>query len=82
MPTIEMSKADFDAGVNVCDLYFNTKLCATKSDARRLIQQGGAAINGKSVQDVKAVIKTSDADDDGEFVIRAGKKKFMRVTLK
>ena len=82
MPTVELARADFDAGVNVCDLYFNTKLCASKSDARRLIQQGGASVNGQAVSDVKAVITTAQADDDGEFVVKAGKKKFVRVVLK
>ena len=82
MPTVELVKADFEAGVNVCDLYFNTKLCATKSDARRLVQQGGATVNGKQITDVKAVISVSDADSDGEFVVKAGKKKFARVVLK
>ena len=82
MPTMEFSKADFEAGVNVCDLYFNAKLCATKSDARRLIQGNGAFINGKQVTDVKASVTLSDADEDGEFIVRAGKKKFLRVVLK
>lgn len=82
MPTVELSKAEFEEGMNVCDIFFNTKLCATKSDARRLIQQGGASINGKSVTDVKALLKASDADKDGEFVVKAGKKKFCRVVLK
>ncbi len=82
MPTVELAKADFDAGMPVCDLYFAAKLCGTKSDARRLVQQGGASVNGTVVTDVKAVFKTSDADSDGEFVVRAGKKKFARIVLK
>ena len=82
MPTVELPKSSFENGVNVCDLYFDTKLCATKSDARRLIQQGGASVNGKQISDVKAVLTISDADSDGEFVVKAGKKKFARVVLK
>ncbi|MFA6937755.1 MAG: tyrosine--tRNA ligase [Treponema sp.] len=82
MPTVELSKSLFENGIAVTDLYFEAKLCATKSDARRLIQQGGAVVNEKPVSDVKDVIKLSDADTDGEFVVRAGKKKFVRVTLK
>ena len=81
MPTVELSKSLFEAGMNVCDLYFETKLCATKSDARRLIQQGGASINSKNISDVKAVISLSDADSDGEFVVKAGKKKICRVVV-
>lgn len=82
MPTVEFSKSLFEAGMNVCDLYFETKLCATKSDARRLIQQGGASINSKNISDVKAVISLADADSDGEFVVKAGKKKICRVVVK
>lgn len=82
MPTVELSKSLFEAGMNVCDLYFETKLCATKSDARRLIQQGGASINSKNISDVKAVISLADADSDGEFVVKAGKKKICRVVVK
>ncbi len=82
MPTVELEKSVFDAGINICDLYFNTKLCATKSDARRLVEQGGASINGNQVKDVKAIITSSDADSDGEFVVKAGKKKICRVVLK
>lgn len=82
MPTVELEKSAFDAGINICDLYFNTKLCATKSDARRLVEQGGASINGNQIKDVKAIITSSDADSDGEFVVKAGKKKICRVVLK
>ena len=81
MPTVELPRSDFEAGVNVCDLYFNSKLCATKSDARRLVQQGGASVNGKQVTDVKASFTVGDVDSDGEFVVKAGKKKFARIVL-
>lgn len=81
MPTVSLSQADFGNGINICDLYFMVKLCATKSDARRLVQQGGASINGKNYTDIKATLSLSDADSDGEFVIRAGKKKLCRVTI-
>ncbi|HBG66335.1 MAG TPA: tyrosine--tRNA ligase [Treponema sp.] len=82
MPTVELARADFETGMNVCDLYFSTKLCATKSDARRLVQQGGASVNGAAISDVKAVVSLKDADSDGEFVVKAGKKKFCRVVLR
>lgn len=79
MPTVELPSARFDEGISVCDLYFETGLCASKSDARRLIEQGGASINGEPVKDVKACVTKNDADPDGEFVVRAGKKKICRV---
>ena len=81
MPSVEISKSLLENGIGVIDFFFEAKLGATKSDIRRLIQQGGANLNGKLVTDVKAVVTTADADADGEFVLRAGKKKFARVTL-
>ncbi len=82
MPTVELLKSDFENGILLTDLYFNAKLCATKSDARRIIEQGGAVLNGKKITDVKAKISLSDADEDGEFVLKAGKKKICRIVLK
>ena len=79
MPTVTLARASLDAGIPVCDVFFDAKLCATKSDARRLVQQGGASINGKTINDVKAVIGSSDLDSDGELVVKAGKKKIARV---
>ena len=81
MPSVDISKSLLENGIGVIDFFFDAKLGATKSDIRRLIQQGGANLNGKPVTDVKAVVTTADADADGEFVLRAGKKKFARVTL-
>ncbi len=82
MPTVELAKSTVENGIGVIDMFFEAKLGGTKSDIRRLIQQGGANINGKPVTDVKATLTLSDADSDGEFVLRAGKKKFARIVLK
>ncbi|MBO5607994.1 MAG: tyrosine--tRNA ligase [Treponema sp.] len=81
MPTITISRDLVANGIVVTDLFFNAKLGGTKSDVRRLIEQGGASINGKSVSDVKKTVTQDDLDKDGELVLRAGKKKFVRVVL-
>lgn len=81
MPTEKMQKAALENGIGAIDLFFAAKLGATKSDVRRLIQQGGAAINGATFNDVKRVVGASDLDKDGELVLRAGKKKFVRVVF-
>ncbi len=82
MPTAEIAKADIENGMGVINLFAAAKLGGSNSDIRRLIQQGGAVINGKTITDVKATVSLSDADSDGEFVLRAGKKKFCRVVVK
>ena len=79
MPTVEISRSRFASGIGVIDLFFDAGLAATKSDARRLVEQGGAVVGETTITDVKAVIGESSLDESGEVILRAGKKKFMRV---
>ncbi len=51
-------------------------LAPSRSEAERLMKQGGVEINGERVSDVK---KEIDLSKPGEFLLRAGKKKFLRV---
>lgn len=82
MPTAEVDKSLVENGVGVIDFFAAAGIGGSKSEIRRLIQQGGAAVNGNVVADVKQVITLNDADETGEFILRAGKKKFVRVVLK
>ena len=88
MPTVGIDAALFDgAGMNIVDLYCEAKLCASKSDARRLIQQNGAyriASDGTEMQisDVSLLVDGRMFDEQGELVLRAGKKKFARIIRK
>lgn len=82
MPTVELPRARFTAGFGVIDLFFEAGLAATKSDARRLVEQGGATVAEKAIVDVKAVIGADALDSTGEVILRAGKKKFVRVITK
>ena len=82
MPTAEVDKSLVENGVGVIDFFAAANIGGSKSEIRRLIQQGGAAVNGNVVTDVKQVITLNDADETGEFILRAGKKKFVRVVLK
>ena len=85
MPTAEIDAALFDGeGINIVDLYCAAKLCATKSEARRLIQQNGAYYTGSGgieaqITDVALMVTGVLFDERGELVLRAGKKKFVRV---
>ena len=82
MPTVELLKADVEKGIGVLSLFSTAKLCASNAEARRLVEQGGASVNGNKVSDVKAVVTLSDCDSDGELILKAGKKKVCRVVLK
>ncbi len=79
VPSVSVPIADLESGIGVLDLYTRSGLTSSNGDARRLVTQGGAEINGKKISDPKAVITLSDLDDDGELLLKAGKKRFMRV---
>jgi len=51
IPSVSISSSRLEAGIGVLDLFLESKLASSKSDARRLIQQGGASVNGKKVAD-------------------------------
>ena len=82
MPSYALEMAALEKGVGVLDLYTKSGLTASNGDARRLVTQGGAEINGKKITDPRAVITTSDLDGDGELLLKAGKKRFMRIVTK
>ena len=82
MPTVEINRSVFEQGISIVDLYVQSGLCATKSDARRLIEQGGALVAGKSITDFKAVITAAALDEAGELILRAGKKRFSRIVTR
>jgi tyrosyl-tRNA synthetase len=59
-------------------LLVDLKLAPSKSEAERLIKQRGVEIDGVCVQDPRKEIDLSKAD---QFLLRAGKKKFVRVVV-
>ena len=68
-----------ETGYNVVDLLTRCKLCASKSDARRLVQQGGVTVNGEKPADVNATV--SAADLKAGVVIRKGKKVYHKAII-
>ncbi len=81
MPTVKLPRARFEAGYPVLDLFVDAGLEPTKSEARRLVQQGGAVVGDTPWKDEKAAVTTALLDAEGEIVLRAGKKRFVRVVL-
>ena len=54
------------------------KLAPSKAEAGRLIEQGAVEIDGVRVEDVR---KEVDLTKPHEFLLRAGKKKFLRIVV-
>jgi tyrosyl-tRNA synthetase len=86
MPQAALSRAAFEKGYNVVDLFCDAALASTKSDARRLVEQGGAFVslsNGEraAVNNVAALIGIDRLNAEGELVLRAGKKRYCLVRM-
>jgi tyrosyl-tRNA synthetase len=62
----------------VATLLFISKLAPSRSEGERLIKQGGVEIDGQRITDVKHVL---DLAKPCEFLLRAGKKKFLRIVV-
>jgi tyrosyl-tRNA synthetase len=59
-------------------LLVQLELATSRSEAERLIKQGGVEVDGVRVSDIK---KELDVSKPGSFLLRAGKKKFLRVVV-
>ncbi len=82
MPTTELTAEDFaDGKITVIDLLAKTGLAASKSEARRLIQQGGVLIGDEKITAFEAVVEQSAIPADG-LIVKKGKKTFHRVVVK
>nr|WP_320192023.1 tyrosine--tRNA ligase [uncultured Desulfobacter sp.] len=81
VPSSTLNKADVVDKMFVVDLFCDSGLCKSKSDARRLIKQGGAYINGERLGSFEQVVADADIDDC-EIMLRAGKKKYHKIILK
>jgi tyrosyl-tRNA synthetase len=85
MPKTALPRTKFDAGYNGADLFADAGLVSSKSEARRLIQQGGAFISDASgelaaLTDPAGVIGADRLSPAGELILRAGKKRYRLVT--
>ncbi len=77
MPAVEIAGS---GETPVIDVMVACKVCASKSEARRLIEGGGVKIDDKKVENVYG--KVADYSDGREFVLYKGKKIRLKVTLK
>ena len=82
MPTAELSDDDFtDGAIDILSIVQKSGLCASRSEARRNVEQGGVSVDGEAVKDIKTVYTKEQLSGDG-IVVKRGKKNFRRVTVK
>ena len=81
IPTTAIPVEKFLQGIPAFKLFETASLCASGSEARRLIEQGGAYINDRKVGKFDELIKKEDFNPSGTVLLRAGKKKFHRIKI-
>lgn len=80
MPTSTITPDQLtDGGIGIMDLMVTCGLAGTKSEARRLVQQGGVSVNDEKVTDIGFVVTESMLKDGAK--IKKGKKKFHKAIM-
>lgn len=80
MPATQLKAQQVGEEISVIDALVLTKLAPSKGEARRLIQQGGIAVDDEKVTEITAVIPKS-AFDKGHIILRKGKKVFHKLEI-
>ena len=79
MPTASLTDADFtDGAIDILGVLVKAGLTASRSEARRAVEQGGVTVDGAKVTDIKTVYAAEVFAGDG-IVVKRGKKSFKRV---
>ncbi len=80
LPTTAISRQRLREGVPAFMLFEETNLCASRSEARRLIQEGGAYINSERLSQFDERIDESHVRE-GIILLRAGKKRYHKIII-
>ena len=81
MPTYEVDEEDYtDGSVDVITLLVKSGLVPSRSEGRRAIEQGGVTVEGEKITDIKHAY--SKEQIEAGFVLKRGKKKFVRIIAK
>ena len=75
LPTLEIPRAELDAGAPALGLFVKAGLVASNGEARRQIKGGGLRINDAPVTDEKISLSLKDLTSDGVVKLSMGRKK-------
>jgi tyrosyl-tRNA synthetase len=75
LPTVEVPRAEYDAGIGVLTAFVRAGLVASTGEARRQIKGGGLRINDAAASDERAVLSAGDLTSEGVVKLSLGKKK-------
>ena len=81
MPKAKLSEEDFlDGKIDILGVLVKAGLTASRSEARRAVEQGGVTVADEKVTDIKTLYAPEQFAGDG-LIVRRGKKNFKRVIM-
>ncbi|MDB5227524.1 MAG: tyrosine--tRNA ligase [Bacteroidota bacterium] len=83
VPAYEITKDKFSAGINIVDLLTQeTQVLPSKSEARKMLQSNGIAINMEKYADVNGIINAEHLINGKYIIVKKGKKDFSLLMIK
>ena len=82
MPTATLTDDKFvDGSIDILGVLVAAGMAASRSEARRAVEQGGVSVKGEKVTDIKAAY-TKETIGAEEFIVKKGKKSFKKIVVK
>ncbi|MVT11080.1 tyrosine--tRNA ligase [Chitinophaga tropicalis] len=82
VPQVEVNAADLSAGKDIVTFLADTAILPSKSEARKMVQNGGISINKLKVEGIEKVVDTTLLLNQKYILIQRGKKNYYLVTVK
>jgi len=81
IPTVTVTEADLvDGNIDIMGILVKGGLCASRSEARRAVEQGGVTVNNEKVTDIKTLYAGEDLKGEG-ITVRRGKKNYKKIVM-
>ena len=80
VPTTEMATAEFVDGIDIITLLTTAGIVPSRSEARRLVQQGGIKVADKKIDNIEHKVSIADFTNN-ELLIQKGKKGFDNIVI-
>ncbi len=82
IPTVILEDEQFtDGSIDILAILVASGMAASRSEARRAVEQGGVTVKGEKVTDVKTAYSKEDIAAE-EFMVKKGKKSFKKIGVK
>lgn len=80
MPSFNLENSIISNGISIIDLLVTTNLLPSRSEAKRMIEQGGIKINGERIDKIDELINNARFKN-GSLIIQKGKKVYLKVII-